>query len=542
MMEMEKPNITCEESENGCFARFIVEPLEKGYGITLGNCMRRTLLSGLPGTAPIAIRIAGVPHEFSTIRGVVEDVVDIVLNLKTLALKSTNKDKDFVTFLRIRRNTPGEVTARDFEHNDEIEILNPDLHICTMDEGAVLDMDLMIGNGRGYVSNVENKEKFTDIDFIAMDSIFSPVKKVNFSVETARVGQNVNYDKLVLEVETNGTVDSTELVSLAGKILVEHINLFVDLCDQIRNSDILIAKEEDKQVKLMELPIEEMDLSVRSYNCLKRAGINTVEDLVKKSRADMLKVKNLTYGYRKSATKIFNNFSLELEPGRVYGLLGRNGAGKSTLIYLMTGLLTPESGDVEYEGVDVRERRPSTLSNVFIVLLSADRRSGAGPHRRRPPRRRPEGPCRRASRRRRARSRRRPRRGRRPRPGPPRGRSPRSPSRPRGGRSGGPTGRPPGIRARARPRPRPRRRKRPPSCGRTSGNSSRTVPARAARGRGGSRGPPGPRARAGPSARRAPCPRPLPPAARRAPHSSAPCPARTRRGPQKPLRGFRTSW
>lgn len=293
MMEMEKPNITCEESENGCFARFIVEPLEKGYGITLGNCMRRTLLSGLPGTAPIAIRIAGVPHEFSTIRGVVEDVVDIVLNLKTLALRSTNKDKDFVTFLRIRRNTPGEVTARDFEHNDEIEILNPDLHICTMDEGAVLDMDLMIGNGRGYVSNVENKEKFTDIDFIAMDSIFSPVKKVNFSVETARVGQNVNYDKLVLEVETNGTVDASELVSLSGKILVEHINLFVDLCEQIRNSDILIAKEEDKQVKLMELPIEEMDLSVRSYNCLKRAGINTVEDLVKKSRADMLKVKNL---------------------------------------------------------------------------------------------------------------------------------------------------------------------------------------------------------------------------------------------------------
>lgn len=293
MMEMEKPNITCEEAENGCFARFIVEPLEKGYGITLGNCMRRTLLSGLPGTAPIAVRIAGVPHEFSTIRGVVEDVVDIVLNLKTLALKSINKDKDFVTFLRIRRNTPGEVTARDFEPNSEIEILNPDLHICTMDEGAVLDMDLMVGNGRGYVSNVENKEKFTDIDFIAMDSLFSPVKKVNFSVETARVGQKVNYDRLVLEVETNGTVEASELVSLSGKVLVEHINLFVDLCDQIRNSDILVAKEEDKQVKLMELPIEEMDLSVRSYNCLKRAGINTVEDLVKKSRTDMLKVKNL---------------------------------------------------------------------------------------------------------------------------------------------------------------------------------------------------------------------------------------------------------
>lgn len=293
MIEMEKPKITCEEAENGCFARFIVEPLEKGYGITLGNCMRRTLLSGLYGTAPIALRIAGVPHEFSTIRGVVEDVVDIVLNLKTLAIKSSNRDKDFVTFLRIRRNTPGEVTARDFEHSDEIEILNPDTHICTMDEGAVLDMDVMVGNGRGYVSNVENKEKFTDIDFIAMDSIFSPVKRVNFNVESARVGQNINFDKLVLEVETNGTVDASELVSLSGKLLVEHINLFVELCESISNSEILVAKEEDKQVKLMELPIEEMDLSVRSYNCLKRAGINTVEDLVKKSRADMLKVKNL---------------------------------------------------------------------------------------------------------------------------------------------------------------------------------------------------------------------------------------------------------
>jgi len=293
MMEMEKPKITCEESENKCFARFIIEPLEKGYGITLGNAMRRSLLSGLPGTAPIALRIAGVPHEFSTIRGVVEDVVDIVLNLKSLALKSTNKSKDFVTYLRIRKNTAGEVTARDFEANDEIEILNPDLHICTMDEGAVLDMDLMVGNGRGYISNEQNKEKFSDIDFIAMDSIFSPVKKVNFNVEAARVGQSVNYDKLTLEVETNGTADASELVSLAGKILVEHINLFVDLCEQVRNSDILIAKEEDKQVKLMELPIEEMDLSVRSYNCLKRAGINTVEDLLKKSRSDMLKVKNL---------------------------------------------------------------------------------------------------------------------------------------------------------------------------------------------------------------------------------------------------------
>lgn len=293
MMEMEKPKITCEETDNGNFARFIVEPLEKGYGITLGNCMRRTLLSSLPGSAVIAVRIAGVPHEFSTIRGVTEDVVDIVLNLKSLALRCTNTDRDFVTYLRIRKQGAGEVTANDFEPNDQVEILNPDLHICTMADDAVLDMDLMIGNGRGYVSNAVNKGKFEDIDYIAIDSIFSPVKKVNFNVESTRVGQSVDFDKLTLEVETNGTTSAREIVSLSAKIINEHINLFVELCEQMGSMEILVSKEEDKQVKLMELPIEEMDLSVRSYNCLKRAGINTIEDLVKKSKSDMLKVRNL---------------------------------------------------------------------------------------------------------------------------------------------------------------------------------------------------------------------------------------------------------
>ena len=292
-MEMERPKITCEETDNGSFTRFIVEPLEKGYGITLGNAMRRTLLSALPGSAPIAVRIAGVSHEFSTVRGITEDVVDIILNLKTLAVRCKDASRDFVTYLHIRKSGAGEVTARDFEANSDVEILNPDLHICTMDEGAVLDLDLMIGNGRGYVANTENKEKFEDIDYIAMDSIFSPVKRVNFNVESTRVGQSVNFDKLTLEVETNGTVNGREIVSLAGKIIMEHTNLFVELCAQIANSDILVSREEDKQVKLMELPIEEMDLSVRSYNCLKRAGINNVEDLTKKSRGDMLKVKNL---------------------------------------------------------------------------------------------------------------------------------------------------------------------------------------------------------------------------------------------------------
>ena len=292
-MEMERPRITCEETDNGAFARFVVEPLEKGYGITLGNAMRRTLLSSLPGSAPIAISIAGVSHEFSTVRGVTEDVVDIILNLKTLYVKCKDQSRDFITYLHLRKTEAGEVTARDFEANSEVEILNPDLHICTMDEGAVLDMDIMIGNGRGYVPNSENKEKFDNIDYIAMDSLFSPVKRVNFNVESTRVGQSVNYDKLTLEVETNGTTAAREIVSLAGKIVMEHINLFVELCAQIANSDILVSREEDKQVKLMELPIEEMDLSVRSYNCLKRAGINNVEDLTKKTRGDMLKVKNL---------------------------------------------------------------------------------------------------------------------------------------------------------------------------------------------------------------------------------------------------------
>lgn len=292
-MEMERPRISCEETDNGAYAKFVVEPLEKGYGITLGNAMRRTLLSSLPGSAAIAIRIAGVAHEFSTIRGVTEDVVDIILNLKQLAVKCKDQSRDYVTYLHLRKTGAGEVTARDFEENSDVEILNPDLHICTMDDGAVLDMDLMIGNGRGYVPNNINKEKFDDIDYIAIDSLFSPVKRVNFNVESTRVGQSVNFDKLTLEVETNGTTSAREIVSLAGKIIMEHVNLFVELCAQIANTDILVSREEDKQVKLLELPIEEMDLSVRSYNCLKRAGINTVEDLIKKSRGDMLKVKNL---------------------------------------------------------------------------------------------------------------------------------------------------------------------------------------------------------------------------------------------------------
>ena len=293
MMEIEKPKITCEETDNGSFARFILKPLEKGSGITVGNCMRRMLLSALPGAAPVAIRIRGVEHEFSTIPGVVEDVIDIVLNVKCIAVKTTNTNADFVTSISIKKNTPGVVTAGDFSYNDQVEILNPELVICTLDEGADLDMEIVIGRGRGYVPNNINKERFDNVEYLAVDSLFSPVKKVNYSVENTRVGQSIDFDKLTLEVETNGTISAREVVSLAGKIVQEHISLFVDLCETYANIDVFVSKEEEQQSKVLEMPIEEMDLSVRSYNCLKRANINTAEDLVKKSKGDMLKVKNL---------------------------------------------------------------------------------------------------------------------------------------------------------------------------------------------------------------------------------------------------------
>lgn len=293
MMEIEKPKITCEETDNGSFARFILKPLEKGSGITVGNCMRRMLLSALPGAAPIAIRIRGVEHEFSTIPGVVEDVIDIVLNVKCIAVKTADTNADFVTSISIKKNTPGVVTAGDFSYNDQVEILNPELVICTLDEGADLDMEIVIGRGRGYVPNNVNKERLDNVEYLAVDSLFSPVKKVNYSVENTRVGQSIDFDKLTLEVETNGTISAREVVSLAGKIVQEHIGLFVDLCETYANMDVFVSKEEEAQNKVLEMPIEEMDLSVRSYNCLKRANINTAEDLVKKSKGDMLKVKNL---------------------------------------------------------------------------------------------------------------------------------------------------------------------------------------------------------------------------------------------------------
>lgn len=293
MIEIEKPKITCEETNNGCFARFIVEPLDRGFGITLGNCLRRVLLSALPGAAAVGIKINGVQHEFSSLKGVMEDVVDIVLNIKNLAVKTTDTSLDFKTILRINKYGAGEVTAADFEPNDQVEILNPDLHIATLDDGAKFEMEVFVGRGRGYVPADANKDEDAPIGYIAVDSIFTPVKKVNYYVNSTRVGQSIDYDKLTIEVETNGTLTAREVISLSAKLVNDHINLFVELVDSMSQMETLVCREEDKQTKVLEMTIEDMDLSVRSYNCLKRAGICTVEDLTKKSESDLAKVKNL---------------------------------------------------------------------------------------------------------------------------------------------------------------------------------------------------------------------------------------------------------
>ena len=293
MIEIEKPKITCEETNNGCFARFIVEPLDRGFGITLGNCLRRVLLSALPGAAAVGIKINGVQHEFSSLKGVMEDVVDIVLNIKQLAVKTTDTSSDFKTVLRINKYGAGEVTTADFEPNDQVEILNPDLHIATLDNGAKFEMEVYIGRGRGYVPADQNKVEDAPIGYIAVDSIFTPIKKVNYYVNNTRVGQSIDYDKLTIEVETNGTLTAREVISLSAKLVNDHIGLFVELVDSMAQMETLVSREEDKQTKVLEMTIEDMDLSVRSYNCLKRAGICTVEDLTKKSESDLAKVKNL---------------------------------------------------------------------------------------------------------------------------------------------------------------------------------------------------------------------------------------------------------
>lgn len=293
MMQIEKPKVITEEKNDGSYTKFVVEPLERGFGITLGNCLRRTLLGSLPGAAAVAIRIDGAQHEFSSLKGVTEDVTDIVLNVKNLAVKTSNLEEDFRTTLHIQRKGAGEVFARDIEPNDQVEILTPDIKICTLDDDAELNMDIIIGRGRGYVPASKNKSEDLPIGYIAVDSIFTPVKSVNYSVESTRVGQSIDYDKLTLEVQTNGTMSAKEIVSLAAKIVQDHVELFVHLVEYMKDMDILVAQEESAPVKVLEMSIEDMDLSVRSYNCLKRANINTIDDLTKKSKEDMLKVRNL---------------------------------------------------------------------------------------------------------------------------------------------------------------------------------------------------------------------------------------------------------
>lgn len=293
MMEIEKPEITLEESADFRYGKFVVEPLERGYGITLGNALRRVLLSALPGTAVVGINIEGISHEFSTIKGVKEDVADIILNLKGLNLKANYSDKELKKVLKIERYTPGIVTAADIEQDPEIEILNPDLYICTLDEGAKLNMELYVAQGRGYVVAENNKDASQPIGYIAIDSIFTPVKAASYSVTTTRVGQSIDYDKLTLEVKTDGSLSARDVLSFAAKAIEDHIRIFVSLSDTISKMGILIETQANPKTQILEMSIEDMDLSVRSYNCLKRANIHTVEDLTQKTEDDMLKVRNL---------------------------------------------------------------------------------------------------------------------------------------------------------------------------------------------------------------------------------------------------------
>lgn len=291
MIEIEKPNIEIiEQNEDNTYGKFVVEPLERGYGNTLGNSLRRVLLSSLPGVAVSSIKIQGVLHEFSIVPGVVEDVSEMILNIKEIA---AIMHSDEPVMLRIDAEGPCTVTAGDIETGSDVEILNKDLHIATLEEGGKLYMELEMLRGRGYVPADKNKKEDQPIGVLPVDSIFTPVKKVNFKVEDTRVGQVADYDKLILEVWTNGTIKPDEAASLGSKILSEHLNLFITLTDHVSEVEIMVEKEEDKKEKVLEMTIEELDLSVRSYNCLKRAGINTVEELNEKTEEDMMKVRNL---------------------------------------------------------------------------------------------------------------------------------------------------------------------------------------------------------------------------------------------------------
>ena len=291
MIEIEKPTIECIFSDDDPnYGKFVVEPLERGYGTTLGNSLRRILLSSLPGVAVTSVKIDGILHEFSTIPGVKEDVTEIILNLKKLAIKLNGENTKRVLINAIG---PKEVTAADILGDADVEIFNPDLHIATLEENATLIMEINLARGRGYVPAEMNKDENTPISVIPTDSIYTPVRKVNFTVENTRVGQVTDYDKLILEIWTDGSITPSEGVSIGAKIMQEHLSLFVELTDSTENMEIMVEKEENQKEKALEMTIEELELSVRSFNCLKRAAINTVEELTQRSEEDMMKVRKL---------------------------------------------------------------------------------------------------------------------------------------------------------------------------------------------------------------------------------------------------------
>ena len=301
MLEIEKPNIECvERSEDNTYAKFVIEPLERGYGITLGNSLRRILLSSLPGSAVTSVKIDGVLHEFSTIPGVLEDVTEVILNLKSLALKGYTDES---RVLRLECEGEKVITAADIITGPDIEILNPELEIATLDKDGRLFMEMTVDRSRGYVPAEKNKKPEHAIGVIPIDSIFAPIYKVNYAVEDTRVGMMTDFDRLTLEVWSNGSITPEEATSLAAKILSEHLRLFIGLTDNLGNVEIMVEKEEEAKDKILEMTIEELDLSVRSYNCLKRAGINSVEELTQKTEEEMIKVRNLG---RKSLEEVEN--------------------------------------------------------------------------------------------------------------------------------------------------------------------------------------------------------------------------------------------
>ena len=305
MVEIEKPRIECVETPGeNTYGKYVVEPLERGYGTTLGNALRRVLLSSLPGTAVTSIKIAGVQHEFCTIPGIKEDVTEIVLNVKAIIAKLHCEG---VKTVYIEATGECEVTAGDIKADGEVEVLNPELHIATLGPGASLNMELTLSHGRGYVPADRNKTPQTPIGVIPVDSVYTPVKKVNYTVENTRVGDRTDYDKLTLEIWTNGTIDARDAVSLGARILVDHFLLFTDLSETMGSASTVVEKPEAQRNKVLEMAIEELDLSVRSFNCLKRANINTVEDLINKTQDEMMKVRNLG---RKSLEEVINKLAM----------------------------------------------------------------------------------------------------------------------------------------------------------------------------------------------------------------------------------------